>query len=82
MLFKNALEPRDVALLRAVLQEHCSEHGIISEEAKTSVASSLLVYYRNGVRDRRLLLEALDHEELLPAEGMAMRAVNISTSTY
>lgn len=75
MLFRNALSPREVALLRAVLQEHCSAHGITSEEAGTSVASSLLVYYRNGIRDRRRLLAALDQEELLPANGLAVRAV-------
>ena len=77
MLFRNALGPREVALLRAVLREHCIAQGITSEEARTSVATSLLVYYKNGIRDRKLLLEALDHEEALPAEGVAMRAVPV-----
>ena len=80
MLFRNALRPREVALLRAVLREHCIAHGITSEEGRTSVASSLLVYYRNGIRDRKLLLEALDQEEALPAEGVAMRAVPVLRS--
>ena len=49
MLFNGILDPEPVAMLRRILNTHCSQFGIISDDQRTSVALSLLALYQNGI---------------------------------
>lgn len=77
MPFREILDQRDLAILRAVFDEHCQQFGIQSKQGRYSVAASLMVHYQNGISDPEELRNALDAEECF-ATSPAARAVPIA----
>ena len=60
---KNIIEPSSLSMLARALESHCRNHGILSPEARESVAVSVLGFYRAGADCEEDLLRLLDEED-------------------
>jgi hypothetical protein len=63
MPFRTVIEREQIAMLTRVLNAHCETFGIHSEEARRSVAASLLAHYQKGVTDERELAKLVERED-------------------
>ncbi|RFC67891.1 hypothetical protein DY251_09930 [Mesorhizobium denitrificans] len=58
--------PEDIGMLRRVFAEHCESCGIKTDIGRESVATSLIGFYKSGIRSSLELHAALDKEENRP----------------
>lgn len=49
MPFKGTFNPEDLEMLRAVLAQHCRDHGIVNEVERENVAMRLLGLFHGGI---------------------------------
>lgn len=63
MSFQKIVDPKTLETLTRVLNGHCGKHGMRSEQARTSVAASLLRFHEAGIRDEDELALALEDED-------------------
>jgi len=58
-----ALRPSDIEFLANVVQRHCDQHGIRSDEARESVALSAVSHFQRGIGEAAELLDVLARED-------------------
>jgi hypothetical protein len=63
MAFRDVTNPEDVSMLTTMLEQHCDKYGTGSDEARQSVASSLLRHYRHGIVDASELARLIERED-------------------
>ena len=53
------IDSDELALLRSVLDEHCSDRAVTDPKVRENLAARLLSVFTSGTRDRDALLQSL-----------------------
>jgi hypothetical protein len=63
MGIESIIEPSSLSMLARVLESHCGKHGILLQEARDSVAVSVIEFYQCGYHREEDLLNMLEEQD-------------------